>query len=113
MNYSQQEGFIAQWLVRERNFDVEESRAWREMVEVNGGKAPTSIQVRRFLQYLERALNVKVPREDKRYRANGIMWIEENWDIVRLHIPIIGHISSNPVPLVSAPMAFPMHSTWE
>jgi hypothetical protein len=104
MNYSQQEGFIAQLLVREKDFCVEDSRAWRAIVEVLDGKAPTSVQVRRFLQYLERAFNAKVPREDKRFRANGVMWIDNHWDIVAPHIPVIGQISRDPLPRARPPV---------
>jgi hypothetical protein len=99
MGYSKQEGFVAQLLVREKNFHIEESRAWQAILNINCGRPPTSIQVRRFLQCLERGFNMKVSREDKRYRTNGIMWIDEHWDTVGPHIHLMARIPRNPSPL--------------
>jgi hypothetical protein len=92
LNYSKQEGYVAQLLVRARNFSVEDSEAWNHMLRINDGKAPTSIQIRRFLQFLEAQLHIKVPRPEKRYRTNGIMWIDRNWDIVQNFIHILPQI---------------------
>jgi hypothetical protein len=92
LKYSQQEGYVAQLSVRARNFSIEECAAWRHMLEINAGKPPTSIQVRRFLQHLESLLGIKVPRPEKRYRTNGIMWIDRNWDIVQNFIYILPQI---------------------
>jgi hypothetical protein len=89
MAYSKQEGFVAQLLVREKDFRVEESRAWNAIVGINSGRPPTSVQIRRFLQCLECAFNLKFSREDKRYRTNGRMWMDEHWDIVGPHIHLM------------------------
>jgi hypothetical protein len=98
MAYSKQEGYVAQLLVREKHFCVEESRAWQAIVSVNMGKPLMSIQIWRFLQLIKRA-QIKVPREEKRYRTNGIMWIEENWDAVEPHIRMLSVISRELGPL--------------
>jgi hypothetical protein len=106
MGYSKQEGYVAQLLVREKNFRVEESVAWRTIVSINCGRPPTSVQVRRFLQCLERLFNMKVSREDKRYRTNGIMWIDEHWDTVGPHIHLMTRIPRDPAPLAPAATLF-------
>jgi hypothetical protein len=92
MPYSKQEGYVAQLLVRQKRFCVEESRSWRAFLALNSGKPPTSKQVRHFLEYLEHCWGMKIAREDKRYRDNGMMWLEENWDAIAPFVPMVSCI---------------------
>lgn len=88
MNYSKQEGLVADFLVRKSGFVIEKSQVWIEITRMNGGKAPTHIQVRRFLQFLEKS-GMKISRQEKRYRANGIMFIDRNWGCIRDYIGVL------------------------
>jgi hypothetical protein len=89
LNYSKQEGYVARLMVKAENFSMEDSDAWQYMLQINAGRPPTSIQIRRFLQHLETHFHIKVPRPEKRYRTNGIMWIDRNWELVKNFIHIL------------------------
>lgn len=88
MNYSRQESLVANFLVRKSGFVIEKSQVWIEITRMNGGRAPTHIQVRRFLQFLERS-GMKITRQAKRYRTNGIMFIDRNWLSIREYIGVL------------------------
>lgn len=95
MNYSKQEGLVADFLVRQSGFVIEKSQVWIEITRLNGGKSPTHVQVRRFLQFLERG-GMKISRQEKRYRANAIMFIDRNWGSIKNYIGVLLQMPREP-----------------